>query len=417
MINNSGVCVPMRAAPLGSSVGGRYVRVPDWYKLAQRRLCHQNDRSTKFRLECALGVPHTSGINGTCQYPATGNISTVVNDPDKFCVVLRNSCTSSSSRSAGWSGTLTIAKATVRPVHGRRTHKHSSGTGSKRLRTRPPHSVPKWVIRCNTWSSWTETAAQRLRQHNGTPRVLRIRQLPFCAEYTCGERHWMEAAATQCRRQKLTDFAIEVMDQMNREQLADICRQSAVHISSALYHHIPEESFVYHLGVQTPALLFVSRAFLRRLGTCAFIMGLPPMSLPDDLTNVATNLAHARAAVNAWCDNLDVNEVALRKLCVVMNVLTHAITDDYPPPFLIFVPFCRGLVGVLLCVLLEAAVGCARCCVACGGNAHAVGTPFCRLRGCSTTPQATTTTMTSATKFVLEMPPKLLSAQLLHGTF
>uniref|UniRef100_A0A914GRH7 Uncharacterized protein n=1 Tax=Globodera rostochiensis TaxID=31243 RepID=A0A914GRH7_GLORO len=77
MINNSGVCVPMRAAPLGSSVGGRYVRVPDWYKLAQRRLCHQNDRSTKFRLECALGVPHTSGINGTCQYPATGNISTL----------------------------------------------------------------------------------------------------------------------------------------------------------------------------------------------------------------------------------------------------------------------------------------------------------------------------------------------------
>uniref|UniRef100_A0A183BV84 Galactosylgalactosylxylosylprotein 3-beta-glucuronosyltransferase n=1 Tax=Globodera pallida TaxID=36090 RepID=A0A183BV84_GLOPA len=132
----------------------------------------------------------------------------------------------------------------------------------------------------------------------------------------------------QCRRQKLT-----VMDQMNREELADICRGSAVEISGALYHHIPEESFIYHLGVQTPARIFVSRAFLRRLATCALIMGLPPMApLPNNLTNVATNLAHARAVVNAWCGNVNVSANALRKLCVFMNVLTHAITDDYPPP-------------------------------------------------------------------------------------
>uniref|UniRef100_A0A183CAS8 ACAS_N domain-containing protein n=1 Tax=Globodera pallida TaxID=36090 RepID=A0A183CAS8_GLOPA len=53
-----------------------------------------------------------------------------------------------------------------------------------------------------------------------------------------------------------TDFDSSTMDEMSRVELAEFCRGFAQDIPRAILRHIPAESCVRHLGVQTPALFF-----------------------------------------------------------------------------------------------------------------------------------------------------------------
>uniref|UniRef100_A0A183BQQ4 Phage protein n=1 Tax=Globodera pallida TaxID=36090 RepID=A0A183BQQ4_GLOPA len=61
-----------------------------------------------------------------------------------------------------------------------------------------------------------------------------------------------------------------------------------------------------------------------------FNIGVPPLAMPNNLDNVMANLNFAQNAVDAWCDNEDVNSEELRKLGVCLSVLYHNVTCSYP---------------------------------------------------------------------------------------